>query len=138
MKRTLLYLLALIVLAGLGFAYLQYNKGHRDTASETAAYSLQASGLFQEYETDEAAANQKYLDKLILVAGKVSGVTTADDSTTTLSLQTDDPLFVVSCQLLPREKEKLAGITAGQEIKVKGICTGKLMDVVLVRSVIAE
>lgn len=138
MKKSLVFLVVVIALAGGAFAYLQYNKPHRDTADEQAAYILSAPTLFAEYELEEAAANTKYLDKLLLVKGELASVTTAADGTTSLMLTTEDPISGISVQLLPGEEEKLAAYEVGDEIGIKGICTGKLMDVVLVRGVIIE
>lgn len=138
MKKTLIFLGIILLLAVAAFAYLQYNKPHRNTADEVPVETLSAQGLLQEYQANEAAANEAYLDKLLLVKGKLMQVKQAEDGTTSLMLDTGDPMSAISCQLLAQEAEKLAAYQEGDEIVVKGICTGKLMDVVLVRSVIVE
>lgn len=138
MKKTLLFVALIVVLAVAGFAYLQYNKPHRDTAAETPAYTLTAAALFAEYSTDEAAANAKYVDKLLLVRGTITGISVAEDSTVSIMLQTADPVFGVGFRLLPAEAAKIQGLQVGDKVQLKGICTGKLMDVVLVRGVLVE
>lgn len=138
MKKTLIFLAVIVVLAGAGFAYLQYNKPHRDTASETPAYILEASTLYAAYAADEAAANAKYMDKLLLVKGTIAQISAADGDAASIMLQTEDPLSGVSFQLLPAEAEKLESVQEGDRVQIKGICTGKLMDVVLVRGVLVE
>lgn len=127
------------LLLGLGvWLYLLYNKPHRDSAAETAQYEIQAATLFQEFDSDENAANQKYLDKLLLVKGKVAGTSRKEDGTTSIMLSTSDLMFGISCELLPTEASKISSIKEGDEVMVKGVCTGKLMDVVLIRTVIVD
>lgn len=138
MKKTLLFLALAFVIAAGAFAYRAYNKPHRNTHHEEPAYTLQAAELFAEYEKDEAAANRRYLDKLLLVKGSLSAVSHATDSTSSISLATDDNLFGINCQLLPEEAQKLKDLKEGDPVQVKGICTGKLLDVVLVRGVIVK
>ncbi len=138
MKKTLIFIALVVVLAGAGFAYLQYNKPHRNTVTEQPAQTMEAASLFAAYEQDEAAADEKYLDKLLQVKGTIASISTAEEGVSSITLQTEDPIFGVSCQLLPEEGAKSADLKAGDEIQVKGICTGKLMDVVLVRGVLVE
>ncbi|EMR02660.1 OB-fold protein [Cesiribacter andamanensis] len=138
MKKTLLFLGAILLLAAAAVAYLQYNKPHRNTSNEAPAYALSALELLQEYETDEAAANAKYLDKLLQVNGQLREYAQAQDGTYMLMLETGNPMAAVSSELLPGEGAKLSRYQPGDQLTFKGICTGKLMDVVLVRSVILE
>lgn len=138
MKKTLISIGGFLLLALAAFAYLQYNKPHRNTAAEAPAHALQASALLQEYEADEEAANGKYLNKLLLVQGRLLHMNTASDGTPSLLLASSNPMAGISCELVPEEAEKLASYQQGDTITVKGICSGMLMDVVLVRSVIVE
>lgn len=138
MKKTLFFIALVVVLAGAGFAYLQYNMPHRDTSAEEPAYVLEAEALFAEYSADEAAANAKFVDKLLLVKGAIAGISEAEDSTVSIMLQTADPMSGVSIQLLPEEAAKSSSLQTDDQIWLKGICSGKLMDVVLVRGVLVE
>lgn len=138
MKKTLLFVVLVVILAGAGFAYLQYNKPHRDTTAEEPAYTLEAAELFAEYSADEATASAKYVDQLLLVRGAIADISVAEDSTVNIMLQTADPISGIGFRLLPAEATKAQGLQAGDKVQIKGICTGKLMDVVLVRGVLVE
>ena len=70
MKKSsiIIGLLLLIVIVG----YLYIYKSHRNIGEETVRFNVSSEGLFAEFMTNETAANSKYLNKTILVSGKVS------------------------------------------------------------------
>ena len=61
-----------LVIIGIGtFAYMQYNKPHRNIAEETAAFKLTANELYDTFSENEMEANKKYLDQTIEVKGRI-------------------------------------------------------------------
>ena len=72
MKKFLPYILLLAILGG-GYGYLQYNKGHKETSGVEADISISPQDLLQAFETDESAANLKYLDKIIEGLNEIIG-----------------------------------------------------------------
>lgn len=138
MKKIFVITIILLLFSCGALFYIQYNKAHRNTAKEEPAFEINATSLFKEFEANENVANEKYLDKLLLVSGTVGAIVKSEDGVVSVTLQSDDPLFGVSFELLQEEITKLSAIKKGQEARLKGICTGKLMDVVLVRSVVVD
>lgn len=132
MKKYIIVIAVLIVVAA-GIAYRMYNKPHRDPASETAL-EISATELFRAYENDEAAANTLYLDKVLAVGGKVAEITTNHDGMPVIILETESPMFGVSCTM---ENPKMT-LQAGDVVTIKGICTGYLSDVVLIKGTLVE
>lgn len=130
-KKTILGVVALVLALGALAGYRMYNKPHLDLATVTADYKLSASELFADYETDEAGANVKYLDKVVRVEGKILEVNTDESGQTSLTLDGGGMLGGVICQLDPDLKQTT--FSTGQHITLNGLCTGMLMDVVLVR-----
>ena len=59
-----------------------------------------------------------------------------DGEKTAISLQTKDDFGSVVCYLTKEEFKKSTEIKEGQEVVLKGICTGFLMDVILVKCII--
>jgi hypothetical protein len=129
MKKVLIALVAL-GLIGAGIGIYMFNKTVPSTASMNSDYIMGADELLSAFENDENSANLKYLDKVIQVQGSVEKFETKDGKTT-VYLNADNPLSNIICQL----EEPISNITQGQSITLKGICTGYLMDVVLVRAV---
>jgi hypothetical protein len=129
MSKILPYVLVLAILGG-GYGYLQYNKGHQETAGVNADITISPKDLLTAFETDENAANQKYLDKIIEVEGTVKAFN-QNDSGSSLTLEAGSEISSIICEFEPTNA--VIDLTVGQKVKVKGFCTGKLMDVVLVR-----
>lgn len=134
MKKILLIFL-IVFIAGLGVAWYLYNKPVESISEVQPVQSLTADQLFSAYETDEARADSLNLNKVIEVSGTVQEVQT-DTSGITVTLQTASGIFGIKCQM--DKNENSTDIAKGQEVRLKGICTGYLMDVVLVRCVKSE
>lgn len=75
MKRLFFWLLLLGAFAG-GFAYMMYNKPHKDYASEEVAKSWTADELVDWYTSHPAEEHAQWQDQVIGVTGEVSS---ADD-----------------------------------------------------------
>ena len=114
---------------------MMINKSHDDIESLTTEVKISSSELFTTYEQDEISANNKYLDKVIEVEGKVSQVKTDDHGKTKVHLATDDMIFEVICELDDFSNHKRKTFEIGENIVLKGICSGYLSDVIIVRSI---
>lgn len=125
----------LLLAVGLGVAVYFYNKPHQNMTKAEAAFSLPAEELFAAYEADETIANEKYLDQIIEVTGTVTNVTENEEGNLTLTLDGGSMMFGVICEMDTFSDQAAQTYEAGQTITLKGICTGMLMDVVLVRCV---
>ncbi len=133
MKKLLFALFGIGIVAGAAVGYYLWNKPHKNMSSTKAAYSIDAQSLFETYDADEAEANQKYLGKVIAVSGVVSQIVEGEKKT--IVLATDNGVFGVKCELDPFSTVKFPEYKAGQQVTLKGECTGFLGDVVLVRCV---
>ncbi len=129
MKKVILFICILAVAAGF-FGYFKYNQPHTETAGSVADFVISPSDLLQAYEADENAANKKYLDKIIQVEGVVKAYNFVDGGGS-LSLETGSEMSAIICEF--ESKDNISKIKIGERVKIKGICTGKLMDIVLVR-----
>jgi hypothetical protein len=134
--KKIIVLLTVLAIAGTIAAYYLYNKPVGSLHSRKADVIIRADSLFSAFESNEADANRKYLNKVILVSGRVQALN-SDTGGTTVSLGTTDGMFGVNCRL--EDNSLHSGIyDIGREVRLKGLCTGYLMDVVMVRCVPAE
>ncbi|HRI60031.1 MAG TPA: hypothetical protein PK228_09920 [Saprospiraceae bacterium] len=133
MKR-ILYLLLALACAGGVIGYYLWNKPQKNMQTAKADMAIDAAVLFNEFNTDEAAANAKYLDKTVAVSGKVKETTKTDDGTVKVSLDTGSD-FGVFCELDPLSQHPRTDFAAGETVTFKGICTGLNFDVQLTRCV---
>ncbi len=129
MKKFLPYIL--VVALGGGFiGYYMYNKPHNETKGATSDIIISPADLLKAYETDEAAADVAYLDKILEVEGIVKSINTLDQGSS-LSLDAGSEMSAITCEF--EAADALAAVKMGDKVKIKGFCTGKLMDIVLVR-----
>jgi len=135
-KKLIWSLLFAVILIPSLYFYRQYNRKPADLASIKPAFIITVSNLVNEFETDEIAANKKYLGKVIQVNAVLESAVYSKDTLVNIIL--GDGLHRVGCQF---DKRHTAGTKKIQEmntISVKGICTGYLMDVELNRCVIVK
>ena len=139
-KKTILrgvIILLCLVFCGVLYALFQYNKPHTNVATSDVNITLTAQALYADFENNEAAANTKYLDQIIQVTGPILSVKTVKDQKI-ISIGSEETFGSVKCYLTPEEIEKNYTLKEGQIITVKGICTGYLMDVILVKAVLTN
>ncbi len=132
--KYLQYLLLLAVIGG-GFVYWLWNKPHENMERADADIAIAATTLFDQFNEDETAANTAYLDKVIAVSGQVSSSSKNEDGQVKVTIQSSDEMFGIICELDPLTTHQRTEFTPGETVTMKGKCTGKLMDVVLVRCV---
>lgn len=130
MKKILLIALILGVFGATTGAYL-YHKPASKTVGGQAAFAVNAAALFSEFELNEEAANQKYLNKVLQVNGLIADIAPADSQGVTVMLATNHAMSGISCQIADPAAAK--DLKPGDRVQVKGLCTGMLMDVVLTK-----
>jgi len=144
-KRMIWYipLAVLLVLAVLAaYIYKEYNRTYEDTAEIKPDYSVTAASLLKEFEMDEPASNKKYWDKVILVNGMVKDRVKDDRGLYSLILGDTASMSSVRCNMDSVHNKEASAVKKGDQLSMKGICTGfnadELLgsDVILVRCVV--
>lgn len=134
MKKYIWLLLAAALLGG-AYAYYQYNRPVASLEDKNADVVLSAPDLLKAFETNEAEANKNYLDKVIEVQGEV--VKIEDDGTKkSVYLKSGNEMSFVICEM--EAGAGIEGLSEGSTVTMKGKCTGYLMDVVLVQSIVKK
>lgn len=119
LKRNILIFFIAIVLIGAITGYMMWNKPHLDV-KDAEAVKITAIDLYKIFTTDSASAKIKYLNKVIAVTGEVKQVSLNQQNQQIILLKTHDPDASVNCTM----EEKGNNIKAGDNIVVKGICSG--------------
>lgn len=119
-----------IVTAGF-VGYRMYTKPHRDV-QHIKAIKVAAMKLVSDYEANEAQANAEYLDKVLEISGQIIDVSKNQNGETVISLD-GTGMGTVRCTLEGNVQHEIKPKT---QVVIRGICTGYLMDVILVRSII--
>ena len=134
MKKIIIPLVVLGLFAA-GVGYYMYNKPVESLDKKKADITVSAEQILADYEANEEAANDKYLGKVVEVSGKVAQVTT-EEGKNKVHLETGNPISVVISEL--EEGNNAEGLQAGDQATVKGMCSGYLSDVILVRSTVVK
>ena len=134
MKKLIVPFILLVIVA-IGAGYYMYNKPVESLDNKKADVSVTADQLVADYEADEKTANDKYLGKVVQVSGKVTEVS-AEEGKNKIHFETSNPMALVITEL--DEGNSAEGISAGQEATVKGLCSGYLSDVIIVRSTVVK
>lgn len=136
-KNTIKAVIILLFIAfgGILFALMQYNKPHTDVATSKSDMTITAQALYADFEDDEVLANKKYLDQIVEVTGPIANVSEVKGQMI-VSVGSGGMMGNVKCHLTPEETAKNYALKEGQMITLKGICTGYLMDVILVKAVL--
>lgn len=133
MKKKIFLALFLAGIAIAGFLGYMYQKPAEKTVSGQAVYTLNASDLYAQFEENEAKANEKFLNQVVAVKGKISDIEKTDSLGINITLESEG-MFGVICEVT--EGYENLSLKAGDSVTVKGLCTGVLMDVVLVKCLI--
>ncbi|NOU16458.1 MAG: hypothetical protein HOO91_02735 [Bacteroidales bacterium] len=132
MKKTIWFAVA-IVFFGLIVAIFvwlyAFRKADLSVSSQKAEIEIAATGLLKKFESNEAEANTAYLGKVIIVSGTIDKIT-EDSTTVSVYLKNPEDVSGVMCGFNKTMIDKSI-IKPGNSVRVKGICTGYLMDVVL-------
>lgn len=127
-----LFLIGLVSAVGVWYYVFVYSKNnHRNVASENGII-ITANQLVADYTANEDSANKKYLNKAIEVTGEVSNV--QQDSLINVTLKSADAFTNVYLTLVANQPRP----DSGKVVTIKGICTGKLSDVVLNEAIIIK
>ncbi|HOY14744.1 MAG TPA: hypothetical protein PLY70_16475 [Saprospiraceae bacterium] len=130
MRKKSFLVISILLLILLFIGYNMYNKEVDKVADLKTDQKVEAKTLLTEFESDELAANKLYLDKTIEVSGMVTKVE-ENEGITSVYLASEEGLSAVICQM-----EEAVNVAVGSEIVVKGVCSGYLMDVIMVRCII--
>lgn len=122
---------------GLSVSIYFYNKPHVDVKSSQADYVMTAQSLIEEYRQNEIGTDAKYSENVIQVQGRIFEVSTLKGNGVITIKEEGDESSVI-CHMLPEENRKIVGLKRGHDIVVKGICTGYLLDVMMVKCTLVE
>lgn len=133
LKYSLAFIGAIIII--LFVVFKQMNKEHVDVKKTTPNLIIAVDEILSDFENDEEKANTKFTDKIIELKGVIAEITTQDNATT-ITLMSQNFDATVICSLLPEETPNVLEYKKGDEISLKGICKGYLLDVVIVNCII--
>ncbi len=132
-KKIILGVIALIILAGVGYGLYVWNMP-RPRVEDEKGIEIDAVALFDSFNTNEIAATAKYVDKAIQVTGVVEEVKKNQSGQTIVILKSKDPFYGINCTF----KEDPGFIQKGSTIAFKGFCKSFLSDVYITEGILIK
>ena len=127
--KIALFFVSFIALAAILAALYMFNLKHTDMAKAKPDFVITSVLLQKEFEDNESAASIKYINKIIEVNGKIISIKTADNNSVNITLATGNDLSSVICTFPAIADPSI--LKPGNEITLRGECSGFLMDVLL-------
>ncbi|MDA3614928.1 OB-fold protein [Polluticaenibacter yanchengensis] len=126
MIKKSIFKIAIILAVGVAGIGLYRNTATNNDYANTADDGIHTTVgvLLEAYVKDEKAANETYLNKVLLLNGYVEKVESDMAHNTILTFRSEDPLSSVVCTL-----SKGANINVGDNVRVKAVCDGFVGDV---------
>jgi hypothetical protein len=119
----------LIAIVGTGVALYYYNLKPQDLQKTKPDFLVNAADLQKEFETNETGSSAKYINKIVEVTGKVTGIESGEMGSWNITLETGNDFSKIICTF--PEVDDPAVFETGMNITIRGECSGFLMDVLL-------
>jgi hypothetical protein len=139
MKKSLkISLLAIVFigLAGIGIGLYYFNLKDKNLQKTKPDYTMTSIDLQKAFEENEAVSIAKYVNKIIEVTGTIESVKAGEGNKTNVALKTGSELSLVICTLSPQSDP--AQLVSGNEVTIRGECSGFLMDVLMNNCVVIK
>lgn len=129
--RHVASLLALSVIVFLAWGSDDQAAVQESVASQPSVLTVSANQIHADYEANEIAADAKYKDKVITVTGTVDSIGKDVMDTMYVTLETSNMFNQVQCFFPDSNAGDLATIAKGNSMRIKGLCEGKFVNVLL-------
>lgn len=132
-----LFLFALVGLVLVGFVFRRRGPSPENQPPELAAPKTDAAGvthvgavrLWQDYEANEVAADNRYKGKRLRVTGRVRSVEKNLADAAVLDLAGGHPIFWTNATLDSAQTQQAATLTKGSQVVVECTGAGRMMRV---------
>lgn len=122
--------LGILVLAGVATAWYIFTEKFEDTAEVKADYTVNAIDFIKEFQQNEAEANKKYTEKIIIVNGMVSEIKNADTTANIIMADTGSGAYIIFA-FQQQHVEEARQIKVGDNVSIKGSCSGGHYSMIL-------
>ncbi|MDP2069431.1 MAG: hypothetical protein Q8K04_10775 [Lutibacter sp.] len=134
--KILLIVLVLIIIS-LFFIINLYNKPFIDIKKSNPELEVTAQEILDDYLADEYSANEKYVDNLIQIKGEIAEIS-FDKGISIITLKDRSGFSSIICHMLPEANLNVLKLKKGSQITIKGVCTGYLFDIMMVRCILTN
>lgn len=134
-KRILL-IIAVLFIGGVVTAWYIFTKKFDDTSTSNADYSVEAVDLIREFKNNDAAVNQKYTEKILVVNGTVTEIETADSTFNVKIADTTTGSYLIFA-FQEQHLAEAKTIREGSRVSIKGSCSGGIYSKIMEANIIS-
>jgi hypothetical protein len=127
--KIALFVVAFIAISAILAALYMFNLKHTDMAKAKPDFIVTATQLQKAFEENETTASAMYINKILEVSGTIVSIKPAENKVTNITLATGSEISSVICTFSAISDP--AKFKNGDEITLRGECSGFLMDVLL-------
>lgn len=125
-KKKIITVLLAGALVAIGVVLYMFNKPARDVQATKTDFSYKSSTIVNEYLTDAASANDKYLDeegnsKILEITGTVATITEDFNKQKVILLKKASDKAGVKATFTKETNANVSGVKVGDEITIKGV-----------------
>lgn len=135
MKKKILISALVLAIVGFIYALSMYYKPHEDLNKSKPDYTLTYAELISQYDKNEDRADSLYLGKTVEISGKVNNIEKSE-SDATIAMNQEGTMTGILFEF--EDEGQLDNIQEGQEVIIRGKCSGKLIDIVINRSILIQ
>ncbi len=136
--KTVFKVLAGVVLLSLIAYLVVINLPQANIKSKDAVETISAVALYEAYSNNEKRANRKYTGKVIQLSGEIDEIYPDENNAPVVVLRSDSGDLVSVVTLESSQEKKIASYKEGDQITVKALCSGILMEVTLNKGLIID
>lgn len=126
-----------LIIISLFFIINLYNKPFIDIKKSNPKLEVTAQEILDDYLADEYSANEKYVDNLIQIKGEIADIS-FDKGISIITLKDTNGFSSIICHMLPETNLNVLKHKKGNQVMIKGICTGYLIDIMMVRCILTN
>ena len=136
--KTVFKVLAGVVLLSLIAYLVVINLPQANIKSKDAVETISAVALYEAYSNNEKRANRKYTGKVIQLSGEIDEIYPDENNAPVVVLRSNSGDLVSVVTLESSQEKKIASYKEGDQITVKALCSGILMEVTLNKGLIID
>jgi flagellar basal body-associated protein FliL len=121
--KWLLILGLLMLLVGGGAVWYIFNLKFEDTSTQKANFTVNAYSFIKEFEVNDTLANKKYIEKMVIVNGRVSETENADSTVNIKMVDTLTDAYIIFA-FQPQNANDAKTLKVGDSVAIKGSCSG--------------
>ena len=136
--KTLIKILAALAIILLIAYLVVINLPQANIKGKEAVETISAATLYKAYTNNEKRADKKYTGKVIQLTGEIDEIYSDENDEPVVVLRSKAGNLVSVVTLESSEEEDITSYQEGDEITLKALCSGKLMEVTLNKGLIVD